>query len=510
MLAKSLGYFAQGMYGRAVHVEVYAEQGIPGIDIIGLPDTSVKESKSRVGAAIVNSGFAMPVAHMTVNLAPAFLRKEGTSYDLAIAVAILSATGQLPDNDFTDICLIGELSLDGSVQPVRGVFAMVLSAQENGLTEFIVPADNAAEVSSIDGVRIYPAKSLEQVTRHLRGTERIPAQRQRPYSEVAAQAHPAVDLAQVQGQLMARRALEVAAAGGHNMLMVGVPGSGKTMLARCLPGILPPMTFEESLETTRIYSIAGALEPGSGLMVLRPFCAPHHTASDVSLVGGGTNAMPGAISLSHNGVLFLDELPEFSRGAMEALRQPLEDGIVTIQRIHTVGKYPSRFMFVAAMNPCPCGNYGSRTRPCRCKPMEIRRYLDRVSGPLLDRIDIQIEVDAVPLSEIRQDRPAESSAEVAERVRRARAIQQERYRGMPIHCNAQLRRTNWSRWCRLDSESQGLLNLAVESLGLSMRGYERVVKIARTIADLRGAEAIARDDVAEAVTYRELEHKYWR
>lgn len=510
MLARTLGYGLNGVNGFAVKVEVYAANGLPALEIIGLPDASVKESRDRVSAAIVNSGYAMPIARLTVNLAPADTKKAGPAFDLPIAVSVLMASRQMESMDLSGTLLLGELSLDGSLQPVRGALPMVISASEQGIEEVILPEGNAAEVACIQGVRVYPARSLAQVVNHLKGKEHISAQVQRGYDEILSEAHCAVDLSQVQGQLGARRALEVAAAGGHNMLMIGVPGSGKTMLARCLPGILPPLTFDEALETTRIHSIAGKLLPGQGLMVTRPFCAPHHSASVASLIGGGTQAKPGEVSMAHNGVLFLDELPEFSRNALEALRQPLEDGIVSVTRVQNQAQYQSNFMLVASMNPCPCGFYGSKQRACRCSQHEIRRYLDRVSGPLLDRIDIQIEVDAVPVKEINQSRAAESSAAVAQRVRKARDIQQERYAQAGIHCNAQLDSKLSKIHCALTPEATQVLHMAVERMGMSMRAYGRVLKVARTIADLAGEEKIATPHVAEAIQYRELDGKYWR
>ena len=510
MLAQTLGYGLSGVNGFAVKVEVYAAPGLPNLEIIGLPDASVKESRDRVSAAIVNSGFSMPVARLTVNLAPADMRKEGPAFDLPIALGILTASNQLDGIDMTQTLMLGELSLDGTLQPVRGALPMVISASEQGITSVILPEGNAQEVACIQGVCVYPAKNLKQVVAHLRGRERIPAQIQRSYQEILQDTVVTMDMAQVQGQLGARRALEVAAAGGHNMLMIGVPGSGKTMLARCLPGILPPMTFDEALETTRIHSIAGKLRTGGGLMVTRPFCAPHHSASVASLIGGGSAARPGEVSMAHNGVLFLDELPEFSRNALEALRQPLEDGVVSVTRVQNQAQYQSSFMLIASMNPCPCGYYGSKTRACRCSQKEIRRYLDRVSGPLLDRIDIQIEVDAVPVKEINESRPAESSAMVAERVRRAREIQQERYKEDGIHCNAQLDAALSKKYCALDPQATQILHLAVERMGMSMRAYGRVLKVARTIADLRGGGPIITSDVAEAIQFRELDGKYWR
>ena len=419
MLARTLSYGLSGVDGFAVKVEVYAAGGMPQLEIIGLPDASVKESRDRVSAAIVNSGYAMPISRLTVNLAPADVRKEGPAFDLPIAVAILLAANQIDPMDMMQTLLLGELSLDGTLQPVRGALPMVISASEQGIREVILPEGNAEEVACIQGVRVYPARNLRQVVQHLKGKEPIPAQAQRSYQEIVQSTVCQMDMAQVQGQLAARRALEIAAAGGHNMLMIGVPGSGKTMLARCLPGILPALSFEEALETTRIHSIAGKLRPGDGLMAARPFCAPHHSASVASLIGGGSNARPGEVSMAHNGVLFLDELPEFSRNALEALRQPLEDGVVSVTRVMNQAQYQSSFMLVASMNPCPCGFFGSRQKKCRCSKSEIRRYLDRVSGPLLDRIDIQIEVDAVPVREINAGGAGESSAEVAARVRRA-------------------------------------------------------------------------------------------
>ena len=510
MLARTLGYGLSGVNGFAVKVEVYAASGIPALEIIGLPDASVKESRDRVSAAIVNSGFAMPIARLTVNLAPADLRKEGPAFDLPIAVSVLMASHQMESLDLSQTLLMGELSLDGSLQPVRGALPMVISASEQGIEEVLVPEGNAQEVACIQGIRVYPVRSLRQAVEHLTGKARIPAQVQRSYDEILSQTRCTVDMSQVQGQLGARRALEVAAAGGHNMLMIGVPGSGKTMLARCLPGILPPLTFEEAMETTRIHSIAGRLNGGSGLLAERPFCAPHHSASVASLIGGGSNARPGEVSMAHNGVLFLDELPEFSRQALEALRQPLEDGVVSVTRVQNQAQYQSSFMLVASMNPCPCGYYGSKQRACRCSQHEIRRYLDRVSGPLLDRIDIQIEVDAVPVREINQSRPAESSAQVAERVRRAREIQQARYRLDGIHCNAQLDARLSRRYCALTPEATQVLHMAVDRMGMSMRAYGRVLKVARTIADLAGEEHIATPHVTEAIQYRELDGKYWR
>ena len=510
-MARTLSFGIAGATGLPVHVEVFGINGLPGIEIIGLPDASVRESRDRVNAAIINSGKKMLPRRITINLSPADLRKEGPSFDLPIAVGVMIANGEvIPDGiDLEQTALFGELSLDGSIQPISGALPMVISAGENGIRDVILPEKNAQEVACIQGMRIYPAANLRQVIAHVEGSSRINPQKQISFQDLRSNLKPLMDMAQVRGQAAARRALEVAAAGGHNMLMIGVPGSGKTMMARCLPGILPPLSFEEALETTRIHSISGQLPPGSGLMVTRPFRSPHHSASVASLTGGGQNARPGEVSLAHNGVLFLDELPEFSRNALEALRQPLEDGVVAVTRVAHQARYQSSFMLIAAMNPCPCGYYGSSRRACRCSQTEIRRYLDRVSGPLLDRIDIQIEVDAVPVSEIQTSHPAESSAMIAERVSRARQLQQQRYAGTGIHCNAQLSSQGIRQWCSTGGEAGNLLHQAVESMHMSMRAYGRILKVARTIADLEGQQDILTSHIAEAIQYRELDQKYW-
>ena len=512
-MARTLSFGVSGVNGFPVNVEVFSANGLPGMELIGLPDASVRESRERVSAAIISSGRMMPPKRITVNLAPADIRKEGPSFDLPIAAGILIANGQIEpvhEMDLNRTVLFGELGLDGQLRPINGALSIVISANEKGYRDIILPAENAMEVACIEGMRIFPARHLQEVIDHLEGKIPIQPQRQMRYGEEGLKREIAVDLSQVKGQHGARRALEVAAAGGHNMLMIGSPGSGKTMLARCLPGILPPLSFAESLETTRIHSIAGKLPPNSGLMIERPFRSPHHNASVASLVGGGSGAKPGEVSLAHNGVLFLDELPEFSRNALEALRQPLEDGTVTISRVRQQALYQCSFMLIAGMNPCPCGYFGSRLRECRCTQQEIRRYLDQISGPLLDRIDLQVEVDTVPVQEISSSSPAESSAEVASRVISARLIQQERYRNTGIHNNARLNNNGIREFCPLTSEAENLLHMAVDRMHLSMRAFYRAIKVARTIADLKGANTIGAEDIGEAIQYRELDQKYWR
>lgn len=510
MLAQTLCFTLLGVEGAPVTVEAYVTgQGQMLFTIVGLPDAAVKESRDRVTAAVKNAGFQMPLGRTTVNLSPADIKKEGALFDLPIACAIIAATQQVKVLGLEDTLLMGELSLDGSLVPVKGVLPLVIAAKERGIEKVLLPVENAPEIKSISGMMVYPCRHLLDAVRHLSGQRPIPCQAQTGYVRAEEVFTPKVDLCRVVGQHAAKRALEVAAAGGHNMLMVGVPGSGKTMLARCLPGILPLLTEQEALETTRIHSAAGMLKTGEGLLHRRPFRTPHHTASAAALIGGGQDARPGEVSLAHNGVLFLDEMPEYPRRVLEALRQPLEDGVAHVSRVRAHTAYLSRCMLVASMNPCPCGYFGSKVRQCRCGSHEIRKYLDRVSGPLLDRIDIQVEVDAVPASELIRGKEEESSQTVRARVVKARQRQLARFRGTSIVCNAQMNSEQLDSLCHFSPEALTFLQSAMNRFGLSMRAYGRIKKVARTLADLRERDEVAVEDVAEAVQFRMIDAKYW-
>lgn len=505
MFSKILSYALNGLEGVAVEIETDINKGMVSYDMVGLPDTAVKESKERVRSAIKNSAFMFPQAKVTVNLAPADIKKEGSQYDLPIAVSLLKASDQLlTDTDGT--VFLGELALDGALRPVTGLLPILISARDKGFKRFIIPAANANEASYIEGLEVYALSSFKQVISFLKGEEEHSRVEHRGYSAAARSNKYDYDMSFVKGQAVARRALEIAVAGGHNILFVGPPGSGKTLLARCIPTIMPDMTFEEALEVTKIHSVAGELSE-EGIVSLRPFRTPHHTATTVSLCGGGNSKIrPGEISMAHKGVLFLDELPEYSRRTLESLRQPLEDKKITVTRAGGAVTYPADFMLCAGMNPCPCGNYGSAYRQCTCTPAQINRYRAKISGPLMDRIDIQVEVDGVKYDDLAADSQAESSAAVKKRVETARAIQRERFRGENEDMiNSGMGEKQIKQYCPLSKECESVLKMAYESLNLSARARTRIIKVARTIADLAFSEEILPEHILEAASYRSYE-----